>query len=52
MGCQKGKIHKHIQLQPDAIPIPQRRFAYIHVDLVIDFVVFGSGPRPFAAFTA
>jgi hypothetical protein len=34
MGCQKGKIHKHIHLQPDAIPVPQRRFAHIHVDLV------------------
>jgi hypothetical protein len=34
MGCQKGKINKHIHLQPDAIPVPQRRFAHIHVDLV------------------
>ena len=34
MGCQRGKIHKHIHLQPESIPIPQRRFAHIHVDLV------------------
>ncbi len=34
-GClasQQGKIHRHTRLVP--IPIPQRRFSHLHVDLV------------------
>jgi hypothetical protein len=32
--CQWGKIHRHTRLAPQPIPIPQRRFSHIHVDLV------------------
>ncbi len=32
--CQPGKIHRHVRLQPLPIPIPQRRFSHIHIDLV------------------
>jgi hypothetical protein len=32
--CQQAKIHRHVRLQPLLIPIPQRRFAHIHIDLV------------------
>ncbi len=31
---QRGKVHKHVHLQPAEIPVPHRRFAHIHVDLV------------------
>jgi hypothetical protein len=34
MGCQLGKIHRHVKLQPDHIPVPRCRFAHLHVDLV------------------
>ncbi len=32
--CQRGKIHRHVRLQPLPIPIPQHRFSHIHIDLV------------------
>jgi hypothetical protein len=32
--CQRGKVHRHVHLQPAEIPVPHRRFAHIHVDLV------------------
>jgi hypothetical protein len=32
--CQRGKVHKHFHLQPAEIPVPHRRFAHIHVNLV------------------
>ncbi len=32
--CQRGKVHKHVHLQPAEILVPHRRFAHIHVDLV------------------
>ncbi len=32
--CQRGKVHKHVHLQPAEIPVPHRCFAHIHVDLV------------------
>jgi hypothetical protein len=32
--CQRGKVHRHVQLQPAAIPVPHRCFAHIHVHLV------------------
>jgi hypothetical protein len=32
--CQRGKVHKHVHLQPAEIPVPHRRFTHIHVDLV------------------
>jgi hypothetical protein len=34
LACQRGKIHHHIRLVPQPIPIPQRRFSHLHVDLV------------------
>jgi hypothetical protein len=34
MGCQLGKIHRHVKLQPEHIPVPRRCFAHLHVDLV------------------
>jgi hypothetical protein len=32
--CQWGKVYKHVHPQPAEIPVPHRRFAHIHVDLV------------------
>ncbi len=32
--CQRSKIHRHFQVHPKSIPVPQRRFAHIHIDLV------------------
>jgi hypothetical protein len=32
--CQRGKVHKHVHLQPAEIPVPHHRFTHIHVDLV------------------
>jgi hypothetical protein len=34
LACQRGKIHRHTRLTPQPIPIPQRRFSHLHVDLV------------------
>jgi hypothetical protein len=34
LACQRGKIHSHTRLVPLPIPIPQRRFSHLHVDLV------------------
>ncbi len=34
LACQQGKIHQHTRLAPQPIPIPQRRFSHLHVDLV------------------
>ena len=33
-ACHTAKTHRHIQLLPQHIPIPQQRFSHIHVDLV------------------
>ncbi len=41
LGCQRGKTHRHVHLQPEHIPVPHRRFAHLHVDLV--------GPLPQSA---
>jgi hypothetical protein len=32
--CQKAKVSTHVHLAPSIIPVPQRRFEHIHVDLV------------------
>jgi cleavage and polyadenylation specificity factor subunit 1 len=32
--CQTSKIHRHVSSPPDRIPVPNDRFAHIHVDLV------------------
>jgi hypothetical protein len=34
LHCQRGKVHKLIHLKPAEIPVPHRRFAHIHVNLV------------------
>jgi hypothetical protein len=34
LACQQGKIHCYTRLAPQPIPIPQRRFYHLHVDLV------------------
>jgi hypothetical protein len=34
LGCQLGKVHRHIKLQPETIAVPHRRFSHLHVDLV------------------
>jgi hypothetical protein len=39
MGCQLGKIHRHVKLQPE--PVPRRHFSHLHIDLV--------GPLPKSA---
>lgn len=32
--CQSAKTYKHVHLRAEPIPVPSRRFAHIHVDLV------------------
>jgi hypothetical protein len=34
LQCQRGKVHRHVHLKPTEIPVPHRRFAHLHVDLV------------------
>ncbi len=34
LQCQRGKVHRHVHLQPTEIPVPHHRFAHLHVDLV------------------
>jgi transposase InsO family protein len=34
LGCQRAKVHRHVQVLPQHIPVPARRFSHIHVDLV------------------
>ncbi len=34
LGCQQAKVHRHVQVAPQPIPVPSRRFSHIHVDLV------------------
>jgi hypothetical protein len=34
LACQLGKIHRHTCLVPQPIPITQRCFSHLHVDLV------------------
>jgi hypothetical protein len=41
MGCQLGKVQRHVTLEPEHIPVPHRRFSHVHVDLV--------GPLPRSA---
>jgi hypothetical protein len=44
LGCQWAKVHRHVQVPPQHIPVPSRHFSHIHVDLV--------GPLPaFKSFT-
>jgi len=32
--CQRGKVSRHVHIAADHIPVPVRRFAHLHVDLV------------------
>jgi hypothetical protein len=32
--CARAKVHKHLHSLPQLIPVPRRKFAHIHVDLV------------------
>ena len=32
--CQRGKVLRHVHICPEKIPVPFRRFAHVHVDLV------------------
>ena len=34
ISCQRGKVLRHVQLRPEKILVPFRRFSHIHVDLV------------------
>ncbi|MBM3938844.1 MAG: DDE-type integrase/transposase/recombinase, partial [Sphingomonadales bacterium] len=34
LSCQRTKVQQHVHLPPEAIPVPDRRFAHLHVDLV------------------
>ena len=34
LPCQRGKVLRHVHLRPEKIPVPFRRFAHIHIDLV------------------
>ncbi len=34
LGCQRAKIHRHVQVSPQHIPLPSRCFSHIHVDLL------------------
>jgi transposase InsO family protein len=34
LGCQRAKAHRHVQVPPQHIRIPSRRFSHIHVNLV------------------
>ncbi len=34
LGCQRAKVHRHVQVPPQHIPVPAPRFSHIHVDLV------------------
>jgi hypothetical protein len=34
LGCQKSKVHHHVQLRPQHITVLVQLFSHIHVDLV------------------
>jgi len=34
LACQRSKVHRHVHLQPEVIPVPNRRFSHLHVDIV------------------
>jgi cleavage and polyadenylation specificity factor subunit 1 len=34
LGCQQAKVHHHVQVPPQRIPVPARCFSHIHVALV------------------
>ena len=34
LQCQRGKVLRHVHIRPEKIPVPFRRFAHVHLDLV------------------
>jgi hypothetical protein len=34
LGCQRAKVHRHVQVPLQHIPVPNCHFNHIHVDLV------------------
>jgi hypothetical protein len=34
LHCQQAKIHRHMRLQTQPVPILQRHFSHLHIDLV------------------
>jgi Integrase core domain/Integrase zinc binding domain len=34
VACQRAKVVRHVHLAPERIPMPARRFAHVHVDIV------------------
>ena len=34
LACQTSKVTRHVNIPPVVVPIPGRRFAHVHVDLV------------------
>jgi hypothetical protein len=34
LHCQQAKIHPHTHIQPQPVPILQRHFSHLHIDLV------------------
>jgi hypothetical protein len=34
LGCLRAKVHRHVQVPPQHIPVPTCHFSHIHVDLV------------------
>jgi hypothetical protein len=34
LHCQQAKIHRQMRLQSQPVPIPQRRFSHLHINLV------------------
>jgi Integrase zinc binding domain len=34
LSCQRGKVHRHVRLQPVHVTVPEQWFSHIHEDLV------------------
>ncbi len=41
--CARAKIHRHVHAPQQPIPVPKRKFAHVHVDLVGPFPVSAEG---------
>jgi hypothetical protein len=37
LQCQRGKVHRHVHLQPAEIPVPHRRFAFARPHLLVHY---------------
>jgi hypothetical protein len=42
-NCARAKVNKHVRASIQPIPVPERRFAHVHVDLVGPFPVSTEG---------